>query len=105
MQIFSKGELSTPRLHEVKLTGDIDEDIDEYIDVDIAKLIVDRFHKDDDEDEAGKEDEVEDERSWEGNLNSTIQQLFKEKSARNCKDDNGENSDHDAKETDGNEWL
>ncbi|GKV44474.1 hypothetical protein SLEP1_g51657 [Rubroshorea leprosula] len=102
MQIFSKGELSTPRLYTVKLTGDIDEDMDGGIDVDIEKFIVDHFHKDDDEDEAGKEDEVEDERSWEGNLNSTIQQLFKEKSARNCKDDNGENSDHDAKETDGN---
>ncbi|GLT96547.1 hypothetical protein SLE2022_141600 [Rubroshorea leprosula] len=102
MQIFSKGELSTPRLYTVKLTGDIDEDMDGGIDADIEKFIVDQFHKDDDEDEAGKEDEVEDERSWKGNLNSTIQQLFKEKSARNCKDDNGENSDHDAKETDGN---
>ncbi|GLT26859.1 hypothetical protein SLA2020_019000 [Shorea laevis] len=98
MQIFSKGELSTPRLYKVKLAGDIYE----YMDEDIEKKIDDIFNKDEDEDEAVEEDEVEDERSWEGNLNSTIQQLFTEKSARNCKDGNGENSDHDAKENDGN---
>ncbi|GLT95552.1 hypothetical protein SLE2022_132280 [Rubroshorea leprosula] len=102
MQIFSKGELSTPELDEVKLTGDIDEDMDWVIDADVEKDIVDYFHEDDSEDEAVEEKKVEDDRSWEDNLNSTIQQLFKEKSACNCKNGNGENSDHDAKENDGN---
>ncbi|GLU24633.1 hypothetical protein SLE2022_406350 [Rubroshorea leprosula] len=98
MQIFSKGELSTPRLHEVKLTGDIYESWDKDIDEDTEKKIDDIFNKD----EGGVKvvrDEVE--RCWVGNLNSTVQQLFKEKSARNSKKGNGENNDHDAKE-DGN---
>ncbi|GKV02452.1 hypothetical protein SLEP1_g14888 [Rubroshorea leprosula] len=41
MQIFSKGELSTPRLYEVKLTGDVYEYMDEDIDEDIEKKIDD----------------------------------------------------------------
>ncbi|GKV30363.1 hypothetical protein SLEP1_g39179 [Rubroshorea leprosula] len=100
MQIFSKGELSTPRLYKVKLTGDIYEYMDKDIDEDMKKTIDDVFNEDEDE----YEDEYEgakDEGSWEGNLNSTIQQLFKEKSARNSKKGNEENNDHDAKE-DGN---
>ncbi|GKV02457.1 hypothetical protein SLEP1_g14892 [Rubroshorea leprosula] len=76
MQIFSEGELSTPELHEVKLTGDMYEYMDEDIDEDIEKKIDDTFNKDEDDE---VEDEVEDEGSWQGNLNSTIQQLFKEK--------------------------
>ncbi|GLU19544.1 hypothetical protein SLE2022_357900 [Rubroshorea leprosula] len=108
MQIFSKGELSTPRLYKVKLTGDIYEYMDEDIDEHMKKTIDDIFNEDegveDYEDEDEDEDEYEgakDEGSWEGNLNSTIQQLFKEKSARNSKKGNEENNDHDAKE-DGN---
>ncbi|GKV45628.1 hypothetical protein SLEP1_g52690 [Rubroshorea leprosula] len=96
MQIFSKGELSTPRLHEVKLTGDVYEYMDKDIDEDIEKTIDDIFNKDE-----GSIKVVEDERCWVGNLNSTVQQLFKEKSARNSKKGNGENNDRDTKE-DGN---
>ncbi|GKV27742.1 hypothetical protein SLEP1_g36877 [Rubroshorea leprosula] len=76
MQIFSKGELSTPELHEVKLTGDIYEYMDKDIDEDIEKKIDDIFNKDE-----GGVKVVRDgvERCWVGNLNSTVQQLFKEK--------------------------
>ncbi|GLT95544.1 hypothetical protein SLE2022_132200 [Rubroshorea leprosula] len=98
MQIFSKGELSTPRLYEVKLTGDVYEYMDEDIDEDIEKKIDDIFNKD----EVGVE-VVRDkgERCWVGNLNSTVQQLFKEKNARNFEKGNEENNGHNAKE-DGN---
>ncbi|GKV45623.1 hypothetical protein SLEP1_g52684 [Rubroshorea leprosula] len=81
MQIFSQGELSAPELHKVKLTGDTYEHMDGDIDEDIEKRIDDIFNKDEDEDDEDEDDEVEDEGSWQGNLNSTIQQLFKEKNA------------------------
>ncbi|GKV33285.1 hypothetical protein SLEP1_g41812 [Rubroshorea leprosula] len=78
MQIFSKGELSTPRLYKVKLAGDIYEDMDE----DIEKKLDDFFNKDEDERSLNflvYQNKKEDEGSWQGNLNSTIRQLFKEK--------------------------
>ncbi|GKU88241.1 hypothetical protein SLEP1_g2527 [Rubroshorea leprosula] len=98
MQIFSKGELSTPRLYEVKLTGHIYEYMDEDIEEDIEKKVDDIFNKD-----GGGVKVVRDrdERCWVGNLNSTVQQLFKEKHAHSSKKSNGEKSDHSAQE-DGN---
>ncbi|GKV45636.1 hypothetical protein SLEP1_g52698 [Rubroshorea leprosula] len=105
MQIFSKGELRAPELHKVKLTGDTYEHMDGDIDEDIEKRIDDIFNKDEHKFPPkfpAYQSKKEDEGSWQGNLNSTIQQLFKEKGAGNGKKGNGENSDHDAKEDGGN---